>query len=184
MYRRFLTGLLLIGVLGAATAGVATARAGALSADLQAVRAAVSRYNSYDQALAAGYNVGSEPCVSSPAGTMGFHASNPVLLRTVDALHPPILIYVPRADGSKKLVAVEYFKVALANTADGPVPWFASTPPPLGFFNPAPSVLGQTFDGPMPGHNPAMPWHYDLHAWVIENNPAGVFAQWNPAISC
>jgi len=40
------------------------------------------------------------------------------------------------------------------------------------------------FDGPMAGHNPQMPWHYDLHAWVIENNPAGLFSQWNPSISC
>ena len=46
------------------------------------------------------------------------------------------------------------------------------------------SVLGQTFDGPMPGHNPQMPWHYDLHAWVVESNPAGTFSMFNPSISC
>lgn len=83
-----------------------------------------------------------------------------------------------------RLTAVEYFEVVLANTESGPAPWFSQDPPPLGFFNPAPSVLGQTFDGPMPGHNPEMPWHYDLHAWVIEENPKGVFAMFNPALSC
>jgi hypothetical protein len=36
----------------------------------------------------------------------------------------------------------------------------------------------------MLGHNPQMPIHYDLHLWVGRHNPAGLFAQWNPAISC
>ena len=57
-------------------------------------------------------------------------------------------------------------------------------PPPLGFFNSAPSVLGQTFDGPMPGHNSDMPWHYDLHVWFWEDNPGGLFAPFNSALSC
>lgn len=186
MNRRFLIGIPLLAVLGAATAGVAVARSGAIDPDLQAVRAAVSVFHSYEEAAIAGYSVGQEPCVSSPAGTMGIHASNPGIIQSgvVDALKPPILIYLPRADGSLRLVAVEYFHIALANTANGPQPWFGAEAPPLGFFNPAPSVLGQTFNGPMAGHNPQMPWHYDLHAWVIENNPAGVFSQWNPAISC
>lgn len=46
------------------------------------------------------------------------------------------------------------------------------TPPPLGFFNPAPTIFGQAFDGPMPGHNPEMPWHYDIHVWIFETNSA------------
>lgn len=184
MFRRFLTGMLLLGMLGATTAGVAMAKAGPLPAGLQAVRAAVSNYHSYDEAVAAGYSIGDAPCVSSPLGTMGYHAVNPSLLGTIDPLRPAILLYLPRADGSLRLVAVEYFQVALANTATGPAPWFAVTPPPDGFFNPAPSLFGQSFNGPMPGHNPSMPWHYDLHAWVIENNPAGTFAQFNPALSC
>lgn len=184
--RRLLIAIPLLAVLGAATAGLTMARSGAIAPDVRAVRSAISIYHSYAQAAADGYSVGEEPCVSSPAGTMGIHAANPGMLATgvVDALKPPILLYVPRADGSLKLVAVEYWHIALANTANGPAPWFGAEAPPLGFFNPAPSVLGHTFDGPMAGHNPQMPWHYDLHAWVIENNPTGLFSQWNPAISC
>jgi hypothetical protein len=49
---------------------------------------------------------------------------------------------------------------------------------------PTPQLFGRTFDGPMPGHVPGMPWHWDLHVWVWANNPSGVFEQWNPAISC
>jgi len=26
--------------------------------------------------------------------------------------------------------------------------------------------------------------HYDLHAWIWEDNPKGVFAQYNPEVSC
>ena len=178
--------LALAAVLVITAAGIALARSGPLSSDLQAVRSAVSRFHSYDQAAAAGYVTAGEPCVSSPGGTMGIHAVNFALLGSGqnDPLEPPILLYIPRADGSLRLVAVEYFAVALANTANGPAPWFEATPPPDGFFNTAPSILGHTFDGPMPGHNPQMPWHYDMHAWVLESNPAGTFAPFNPALAC
>ena len=47
-----------------------------------------------------------------------------------------------------------------------------------------PSVFGESFEGPMPGHEPGMPWHYDKHVWVWETNPNGMFSQWNPSISC
>jgi len=186
MHRRFLLGIPLIAVLGAATAGVALARSGPLTADAQAIRASVAVFHSYPEAVAAGYSVGQEPCVSSPAGTMGIHALNPALLAsgTIDPLQPPILLYLPRENGKLRLVGAEYWHIALANTSNGPAPWFGADAPPLGFFNSAPSLLGHTFNGPMPGHNPQMPWHYDLHAWVIENNPAGTFSQWNPSISC
>lgn len=36
----------------------------------------------------------------------------------------------------------------------------------------------------MPGHNPVMPIHYDLHVWVAEVNPSGLFPPFNPAVSC
>jgi hypothetical protein len=187
MPRQFLVSILVLLALGAVSTAVVTARAGHLSSpDQQAVRAAVARYHSYDRALADGYSAAGEPCVWTPDGAMGYHAVNMGLIQTPgsDPLRPEILLYVPRADGSLRLVGVEYFEVAIANTESGPAPWFSQDPPPLGFFNPAPSVLGQTFDGPMPGHNPEMPWHYDLHAWVIEENPSGVFAMFNPALSC
>jgi len=186
MQRRRLMALALLAVLGAATTATTLAKSGPLGPGLREVRAAVARYHDYANAAFDGYSIAGEPCVASPAGTMGFHAVNPAILGSgeIDALRPGILLYVPRADGSLKLVAVEYFAVALANTESGPAPWFGAEAPPLGFFNPAPSVLGQTFDGPMPGHNPQMPWHYDLHAWVVESNPSGIFSMFNPSISC
>jgi len=152
----------------------------------QAIRAASARYHSFALASAHGYSIESEPCVSAPPGTMGIHAVNRGLTADLDIVptQPEILLYIPTTDGKLKLVGVEYFAVALANSASGPIPWFDEAPPAAGWFNPAPQVLGQTFDGPMPGHNPQMPWHYDKHVWVVEQNPAGIFAQFNPAVSC
>jgi hypothetical protein len=36
----------------------------------------------------------------------------------------------------------------------------------------------------MLGHDPMMPVHYDLHVWLYDSNPAGVFAPWNPSVDC
>lgn len=68
-----------------------------------------------------------------------------------------------------------------STSAAGPAPWFDAAAPPAGFFNPSPVLFGRTFDGPMAGHGPGMPWHYDLHVWIWAHNPSGTFAQFNPA---
>jgi hypothetical protein len=41
-----------------------------------------------------------------------------------------------------------------------------------------PTVLGQTFH-----LNPAL-GVYVLHVWIWRNNPAGIFEDWNPQITC
>jgi hypothetical protein len=117
---------------------------------------------------------------------MGIHAVNADLAQdpAIDPLHPEFLLYLPTSDGRLELTGVEYFAVALANTESGPRPWFDATPPPLGFAGSAPTVLGHQLDGPMPGHNPTMPWHYDLHLWLWADNPAGMFAPFNPSLAC
>ncbi len=155
-----------------ATTGAAAVNAGAgpLSPELQAVRAATARYHSVDQAIADGYFAASA-CESSPLGAMGIHFFNPSRVGgVIDPLRPQVLLYLPAADGSLKLVGVEYFKpdADQDKATDGDRPY----------------LFGQGFQGPMDGHNPQMPIHYDLHVWVHEANPAGVFAQWNPALTC
>lgn len=167
--RRLLPLIALAG-LALAGAGIVVAGDGSLSPELREVRAAVARFHSVDQALAAGY-VPDSQCVESPAGAMGLHFVKPALLGPgLDPLNPEILLYIPGADGSLKLVAVEYFQ--------------ADADQDLSTSGDRPFLFGQGFDGPMPGHTPQMPIHYDLHVWVAEANPAGVFAQWNPAIAC
>ena len=47
-----------------------------------------------------------------------------------------------------------------------------------------PSLFGRPFDGPMAGHFPGQPIHYDLHVWLWERNPNGMFAFPNPNVDC
>lgn len=186
MLRRLIATLATTSLVATFGASAVFAKAGPLPGELQAVRATVARYHDVNHALRDGYTLAGESCVASPAGTMGIHAVNFSLTGdlSIDPLRPEILLYAPRGDGFE-LIGVEYWQIALANTESGPAPWFHPTdPPPLGFFNPAPTIFGRTFDGPMAGHNPEMPWHYDIHVWLFEANPAGQFAQFNPRLSC
>lgn len=148
------------------------AGAGAGDDPWQAVTAATARYHSFNQAEKHGYTVAGEPCVASPLGTMGFHANNPALMAdpAIDPLRPEILLYAPKANGKLTLVGVEYFK--------------ADADQNLATDSDRPSILGQPFDGPMPGHNPTMPIHFDLHVWLWQDNPSGLFAPFNPTLSC
>jgi hypothetical protein len=140
--------------------------------ELQAAKAATARYHSLRQARKAGYSVAGEPCVASPLGTMGIHAVNAALMAdpAINPLRPEILLYVRKANGKLRLVGLEYWKA----DADGD----------LATDDDRASVFGQPFDGPMPGHNPTMPVHYDLHVWIWKANPSGLFAPFNPALSC
>lgn len=134
---------------------------------LASIRAATARYHDVDLALADGY-VPVSPCEQSASGTMGVHYLNQQLAgdAEVDPARPEVLLYVPSADGEAQLVGVEYF---VAAAATGGIP---------------PELYDVTFDGPMAGHAPGMPEHYDLHVWTWRHNPEGVTAQWNPAIEC
>lgn len=161
-------------VLAAGSVAMLPASAGATaqSVSQKDVTAATARYHSVPRAEAAGYSGAGEPCVSSPLGTMGIHYVNAALLRddAVDPLRPEILLYVPKENGKLQLVGVEYW----VRDADGDLTTDQDRP----------SLFGQGFDGPMPGHAPGMPVHYDLHLWQWQPNPAGTFAPFNPDLSC
>ena len=150
---------------------------------LAAARRATARYHKESTALAHGY-IAEPVCVGVPGvAAMGYHYPNPALTRDleVDARFPEILIYAERPNGTKALIALEYFVPVLSNGQ----PWMGSAtePPPI-VDNAAPVLFGRTFDGPMPGHAPGMPWHYDLHVWAWEHNPAGTFVGMNPRLRC
>jgi len=138
----------------------------AQSALLAEVRAATARFHDLEVAIAEGYESTHE-CASSPDGAMGIHFMNPDLIAPgapVDATRPPVLMYGPSASGELELWGVEYFE------------------PEVG--QPTPMLGDQPFDGPMPGHDPHMPVHYDLHVWIGKHNPAGIYTPFNPSLSC
>jgi hypothetical protein len=164
---------------------------GAHAAELAAVRQATAAFHDVDKAIAAGYAspMGGH-CDESAAGAMGVHSSNRVLMQdpALIAEQPEVLLYLPSGSGTYRMVGVEYVQfVLLRNTQTGQVgPWFSADPWPEVYVlvNSTPSLFGQSFQGPMAGHVPGMPWHYDLHVWTWAPNPSGMFAQWNPSLRC
>ena len=170
------TTLLGVVFLGSACAGTEVAAAPRESSpadiDLKAAKAATARYASVEQAKKDGYTGANEPCVSSPGGAMGIHYVNPPLLGdpALDVRRPEILVYLPDADGKLKLVAIEY--------------WKADADQDLSTRDDEPTLFGTPFGPPMDGHSPTMPKHYDLHVWLYEDNPSGLFAPFNPSLSC
>jgi hypothetical protein len=135
------------------------------------VRDATRSFADIDVALAAGYEQAS-PCVEEMEGAMGYHyARFPLIDATVDATRPELLLYIPTADGGMRLVGVEY--MVMAET------WDAENSGP-------PTLQGVEFADHRPEdlrHGIPFP-HYDLHAWVWEENDSGLFAPYNPALSC
>ncbi len=132
---------------------------------LAAVRRATAKYHDVSKAIADGY-LPAPHCVGVPGvGGMGYHYVKPSLTRdlALDPLQPELLLYVPSGNGLR-LVGVEYFVAAVGQ--------------------PTPSLFGRPFDGPMPGHEPGMPTHYDLHVWLWQTNPNGIFAALNPNVEC
>ncbi len=129
---------------------------------LLAAKKATARYHNVDKALEDGF-VQVSPCVSHPVlGTMGYHFANfgRVFNPAVSPEEPEVLLYLPDESGHLRLVAVEYV-----------VPFGLATEPPV--------LFGQTFftDGPPLNQ-------YSLHVWAWRNNPSGIFAPFNPKLSC
>jgi len=158
--------LVAAGVAAAVTVPVAAASADSgANRQLAEARAATAQFHNVDTARAAGY-LPAEHCVEVPGlGLMGFHDSNLGLMDlAVDHRKPELLLYAPKKNGATRLVGVEYV-----------VPFVNQS---------APELFGQRFDGPMPGHEPGMPAHYDLHVWLWKHNRAGMFAPFNSKLSC
>ena len=167
-----ITLLLLILVAGIAYAATGVTDPAVLR-DLARVRQASAKYHDVNAALADGF-IPTPHCVSSPDGGMGIHYIHPPRLMdpAENILEPEILLYVETAEGMK-LIGLEYFHGIGA--PDTPIP----NPAP-----PAPVLFGRPFDGPMDAHEPGQPPHYDLHVWVWQPNPSGMFAMFNPNVSC
>ena len=127
---------------------------------LAEVRAATAKYHDVEEAVAAGY-VPASPCVALPTGpAMGIHYVNfdKVTDSSLNVNEPEVLVYLPEADGGVRLVAVEYMI-------------------PQAMVTELPELYGRKFHpGPM--------GTWTLHAWVWRNNPDGMFADFNPKLSC
>ena len=134
--------------------------------ELGHLRAVTARYQRIEAADSAGYSAQLTGCMIDPKlGGMGFHFGKPSTIdNTADPLEPEVLLYEPQENGRMRLVAVEYI-----------IPF--SVRPRTG---PAPRLFGQDF---IPNDAEGFKL-WGLHAWVWRNNPAGMFADWNPLVNC
>ena len=161
-------------------------------AELRLARPATERYRDPRLALAGGF-VQVSQCESSEAGAMGEHWArlDRMADRSLDPREPEILLYLNAPTG-RRLIGAEWEISAF----EGGLPHYGTKPPDPTRTISAPAMFGgRVFDGPMQGHNMVaawpgdfhltpQPWHYDLHAWLWERNPDGIFAQYNPNLSC
>jgi hypothetical protein len=165
---------------------------------LAEVRAATERFRDVKIALAEGYirdpgdMCDTAEMMGRPAsqGAMGIHFFRPDLLGITrppsprvdgtgthtDFRQPSILIYEPQKDGSLALVAVENLVFARAWRESG-----HSAPP---------AFHGVAYDSMVDDPRTAIDEahmfepHFDRHVWIYRDNPNGVFAQFNPMVTC
>ncbi len=136
---------------------------------LEEVRAATSQFREIADAIDAGFvpfalDGGDTPtCFDSDSGGMGVHYVRNVDDIT-DPLDPEALVYELAEDGQTSLVAVEYV-VPQEFVEDE-----------TGNVVALPELHGQPF------HKHASLPLYILHAWIWQENPEGMFADFNPAV--
>ena len=160
--------LLASGVVGSATA----------RSDLQTAKAATARFHDLSVAGHAGFGQPPAPaplhfCISSlnNTGAMGFHFINGGNLdKVLDPSKPEVLVYAPDSHGRLKLAALEYVIFQSAwyeDHAQGTMP----------------TLFGQDFM-PNDGSRFEIPPFFALHVWLFQDNPSGMFAPFNPNVTC
>lgn len=156
---------------------------------LQQLQSQLGLFRDVNYATDNGY-IRASACESHPTlGAMGHHYVRPDLLGLTAPVNgrvngtgtytqadpPAILLYVPDGHGGLKLAGIEMLVFAEA--------WDAAN-------NHPPMYRGRKFEYMADDLNTLrdeahgfMP-HYDLHIWLFEHNPSGLYAQWNPSLSC
>jgi len=131
---------------------------------LDQLRLATVAFYSHDVATAAGWDAQISECVESPMGGMGYHIANLDYLADggqLSLLRPEVLLYVPGEDGSMEFLGVEYIIPAGDWPHDDPPEFFGRQL----HFNPMLEI-------------------WALHVWSARENPEGLFADFNPEVSC
>ena len=143
-------------------AGASASRA-TVQQQLARLRQVTASFHDINAAGAAGWSAKITDCMASDSGGMGFHYGNTNLIDgTVRVEQPELLLYEPEKNGKMGLVAVEYIIPYTAHARD-------AEPPVL---------FGQKFSR----NDTFQLW--GLHAWVWRENPSGMFANWNPRVTC
>jgi hypothetical protein len=136
------------------------------------VREVTQKYQTVAAAHMGGYVQGT-PCVSGPdRGAMGIHYVHLDWIEdaVLDVNMPSALIYEPEADGTDRLVGVEYLVFAAA--------WNTNNP------NTPPSLEGNLLNYIGYPNRYGLPAIYEIHVWAWQANPLGSNADWNTHVTC
>lgn len=137
---------------------------GAYARDLATLARVTAPFHRLEVAQDAGWSTPLTGCLFLPGvGAMGVHYADMdlVLDGRVAVDEPELLVYEPQKNGRMRLVAVEYI-----------VPfgtWTSAEPPQL---------FGREF------HRNEGFGIWALHVWLWRHNPMGLFADWNPNVTC
>lgn len=136
--------------------------------DLAEARAATAAFHDIDKAIEAGWWLEASPCEETALGGMGHHYVNLDLWFSggqLDVTLPQALLYELQKNGRMRLVGVEYI-VPISQFTEG---------------DPHPELFGRELH-----FNPFIPGGggFALHVWIWRHNPEGMFADWNPKVSC
>jgi hypothetical protein len=143
---------------------------------IDTVRNATAKYVDINVAFKDKFVVAT-PCVSGEdTGAMGVHLVLPSRLSPTSVLleptQPQALIYEPMADGSWRLVGVEFIVLESA--------WAASNPPA----NTGPALQGNLLNYIAYPNRYGLPAFYEMHVWAWQDNPKGSYADWNTRVTC
>jgi hypothetical protein len=143
-----------------------------VNSELAVVRNLTAKYHDISAAIADGYQLGyrgaAAGCVAhATLGAMGYHYFNWAKMEdpAIVTDDPEVLVYHTSDDGTLVLGAVE---------------WVVPKPVWEQAGNTAPPVV---FGTALHVINPVLNW-YIAHAWIWKHNPAGMFSDWNPAVTC
>lgn len=137
----------------------------ALERDLATLRRVTAPFHSLKKAEHAGWSTQVTTCMGSTSqGGMGYHYGKPEYINdgTAQVDRPDLLLYEPQKNGTMRLVAVEYVILYTAHPRN-------AAPPML---------MGKQFTK----NDTFQLW--GLHVWLWRKNPNGLFADWNPEVTC
>lgn len=151
---------------------------------LAQLRSGTAIYHDITNARAMGFDFPAPPlCMTADdgvSGGMGYHyiidptvpanASNPASVgysADPDWRYPQVMIYEPQKNGTRRFVGIEYV-IPFAVRPESAEP---------------PELFGQQFM-PLHSSNGVQFDLWMLHVWLWRDNPNGMFAPWNPKVSC
>jgi hypothetical protein len=130
---------------------------------LASLRSMTAGFADIEGARQAGYTEQITTCwYHRDNGGQGYHYGRSELIDgTVSLMEPELVMYEPMPDGSQQFVGIEYIVPLTA--------WEQPEPP---------SLLGQEF---MRNEQLGL---WVLHVWLGKDNPSGLYATWNPQVTC